>query len=68
VGVVAARLSMTVTQAGIDELLGLLRETGLVLDRIGVEGSGGLGRPVMLGVAAAGYDVWEVPASRIAER
>lgn len=36
------------TQAGIEELLGLLRNTGLVLDRIGVEGSGGLGRPVML--------------------
>jgi transposase len=68
VGVVVARLSFTVTQAGLGELLGLLRDTGLVLDRIGVEGSGGLGRPVMLALAAAGYDVREVPASRTAER
>jgi transposase len=68
VGAVVARLSFTVTQAGIEELLDLLRDTGLVLDRIGVEGSGGLGRPVMLALAAAGYDVREVPASRTAER
>jgi len=68
VGVIVARLSFTVTQAGIGELLALLRDTGLVLDRIGVEGSGGLGRPVMLALAAAGYDVREVPASRTAER
>jgi transposase len=68
VGAVVARLSFTVTQAGIEELLELLRDTGLVLDRIGVEGSGGLGRPVMLALAAAGYDVREVPASRTAER
>lgn len=68
VGVVVARLSFTVTRAGIEELLGLLRDTGLVLDRIGVEGSGGLGRPVVLALAAAGYDVREVPASRTNER
>jgi transposase len=68
VGVIVARLSFTVTRAGIEELLALLRDTGLVLDRIGVEGSGGLGRPVMLALAAAGYDVREVPASRTAER
>lgn len=68
VGAVITRLSFTVTQAGIEELLELLRSTGLVLDRIGIEGSGGLGRPVMLALAAAGYDVREVPASRTAER
>ena len=67
-GVVLARLSFAVTRAGIEELLEMLRNTGLVLDRIGVEGSGGLGRPVVLALAAAGYDVREVPASRTAER
>jgi transposase len=68
VGAVVARLSFAVTQAGIEELLELLRNTGHVLDRIGIEGSGGLGRPLMLALAAAGYDVREVPASRTAER
>jgi transposase len=68
VGEVVARLSFTVTQAGIEELLKLLGSTGLVLERIGIEGSGGLGRPVMLALAAAGYDVREVPATRTAER
>jgi len=68
VGEVVARLSFTVTRTGIEELLSLLRDTGLVIDRIGIEGSGGLGRPVMLALAAAGYDVREVPATRTAER
>jgi transposase len=67
-GVLITRLSFAVTESGVAELLALLRGTGLVIDRVGVEGSGGLGRPLTLALAAAGYDVREVPASRTAER
>jgi transposase len=65
-GVLITRLSFAVTESGVAELLALLRGTGLVIDRVGVEGSGGLGRPLTLALAAAGYDVREVPASRTA--
>ena len=58
-GAVVTSLSFAVSKSGIAELLALLRSTSLSIDRVGVEGSGGLGRPVMLALAAAGYDVRE---------
>lgn len=61
-------MSFPVTEAGVVELLTLLNNTGLTLDRIGIEGSGGLGRPLMLALTAAGYDVREVQANRTADR
>ena len=67
-GVLVVSLSFAVTESGIAELLSLLRSTSLSIDRVGVEGSGGLGRPVMLALAAAGYDVREVQANRTADR
>ncbi len=63
-GAVVTSLSFAVTELCIAELLSLLRSTTLSIDRVGVEGSGGLGRPVMLALAAAGYDVREVQANR----
>jgi len=66
-GVLVVSLSFAVTESGIAELLSLLRSTSLRIDRVGVEGSGGLGRPVMLALAAAGYDVREVQANRTAD-
>ena len=68
VGVLVTSLSFAVTESGIAELLALLRSTSLSIDRVGVEGSGGLGRPVMLALAAAGYEVREVQANRTADR
>jgi transposase len=53
---------------GIGDLLTFLLGTELVIDRIGVEGSGSLGRPLMIALSAAGYDVREVQANRTAER
>jgi transposase len=67
-GELVTRVSFKVTQAGVAELLAVLRGTGLDIDRIGIEGSGGLGRPLTLALATAGYDVREVQASRTAER
>lgn len=67
-GALVARLSFEVTETGVGELLALLADSGLAIDRIGVEGSGGLGRPITLALAAAGYDVREVQANRTAER
>ncbi len=67
-GVKVTSLSFPITKSGIDALIALLTDSGLTIDRIGVEGSGGLGRPVMLALAAAGYDVREVQANRTAER
>jgi len=67
-GVLVISLSFAVTESGVAELLALLKSNCLNIDRIGVEGSGGLGRPVMLALAAAGYDVREVQADRTADR
>src|SRR5665811_965075 len=67
-GVLVTSLSFAVTESGIAELLALLRSTSFSIDRVGVEGSGGLGRPVMLALAAAGYEVREVQANRTADR
>jgi transposase len=54
--------------AGIEELLGFLVDRELVIDRIGIEGSAFLGRPIVLALSAAGYDTREVQANRTAER
>src|SRR5665811_880076 len=67
-GVMVTSLSFAVTESGVAALTALLRSTGLSIDRVGVEGSGGLGRPVTLALAAAGYDVREVQANRTAQR
>ncbi len=66
-GVVGAE-SFPITEEGIDQLLTFLLGIELVIDRVGVEGSGFLGRPVALALTAAGYDVREVQATRTAER
>jgi transposase len=60
--------SFAIDLAGIEELLTVLRDTELVIDRIGVEGSASLGQPVVLALAAAGYDVREVQPNRTADR
>lgn len=67
-GALVTSLSFPVTRSGLDALATLLTRTGLTIDRIGIEGSSGLGRPVMLALAAAGHDVREVQANRTAER
>src|SRR3954469_6667125 len=60
--------SFPITEEGIDRLLTFLLGIELTIDRIGVEGSGFLGRPLVLALTAAGYDVREVQANRTAER
>lgn len=60
--------SFAVTPEGIAELLGFLSDGELVIDRIGIEGSSGLGQPLALALAASGYDVREVQPNRTAER
>jgi transposase len=60
--------SFTIDAAGIEDLLGFLVESELVIDRIGIEGSAFLGRPLVLALTAAGYDTREVQANRTAER
>jgi len=60
--------SFAIDEAGIEELLTFLIDSELVLDRIGIEGSAFLGRPLVLALAAAGYDTREVQANRTAER
>ena len=60
--------SFTIDEAGIDELLSFLIDSELILDRVGIEGSAFLGRPLVLALAAAGYDTREVQANRTAER
>ena len=66
-GVVGSE-SFPITEEGIDRLLTFLLGIELTIDRIGVEGSGFLGRPLVLALTAAGYDVREVQANRTAER
>lgn len=67
-GGVVDNKSFAITEDGIDELLTFLLGVELTIDRIGIEGSGFLGRPLVLALAAAGYDVREVQANRTAER
>ncbi|MBC9730784.1 transposase, partial [Streptomyces sp. TRM68367] len=60
--------SFAVTPDGITELLGFLGDSELMIDRIGIEGSSGLGQPLTLALTTAGYDVREVQPNRTAER
>lgn len=60
--------SFPITADGIGDLLAFLLDSELIIDRIGVEGSGSLGRPLVVALTAAGYDVREVQANRTAER
>src|SRR6478752_6174464 len=66
-GVVGSE-SFPISEEGLDQLLTFLLGIELTIDRIGVEGSGFLGRPLVLALTAAGYDVREVQANRTAER
>ncbi len=56
------------TTDGMAVLLNVLAGTGAVVDRIGVEGSSGLGLPVVAALRDSGYDVREVQASRTNDR
>lgn len=60
--------SFATSESGIENLLAFLLDSELVIDRIGVEGSAFLGRPLVLALTAAGYNVREVQANRTAER
>lgn len=60
--------SFDVSSEGLAELIGVLSQTGLAIARVGVEGSAGLGKPVVVALRAAGYDVREVQATRTNER
>ena len=60
--------SFAIDEAGIGELLAFLVDSELIIDRVGVEGSAFLGRPLVLALTAAGYDTREVQANRTAER
>jgi transposase len=60
--------SFTIDGDGIEELLAFLIDTELIIDRVGIEGSAFLGRPLVLALTAAGYDTREVQANRTAER
>lgn len=53
--------------AGLASLLTWLERLGVVISRIGVEGSGSWGLHVAAALAAVGHDVREVPALRTAE-
>jgi transposase len=67
-GTLLACESFDISTNGLAELITALADTGAVIDRIGVEGSSGLGRPVVRALTAAGYDVREVQASRTNDR
>ncbi|MGI5292006.1 IS110 family transposase [Nonomuraea polychroma] len=60
--------SFAITEAGMADMLAFLLDSELLIDRIGVEGPGSLGRPLVIALAAAGYDVREVQPNRIADR
>lgn len=67
-GGLVSNASFPITEEGVDQLLSFLLGAELTIDRVGVEGSGFLGRPIVLALMAAGYDVREVQANRTAER
>lgn len=67
-GALRSCVSFPITVNGIDALLTYLLDSEMRIDRVGVEGSAFLGRPVVLALIAAGYDVREVQANRTAER
>jgi transposase len=60
--------SFDTSEQGLAAALAWLGAVEFDLDRVGVEGSAWLGNQVATSLAAAGYDVREVQASRIAER
>ena len=60
--------SFATSEQGLAEALAWLGAVNFELDRVGVEGSAWLGSQVATFLAAAGYDVREVQASRTAER
>ncbi|MDN5805203.1 MAG: IS110 family transposase, partial [Microlunatus sp.] len=60
--------SFAIDAAGLEKLLTFLVDSELVIDRVGIEGSAFLGRPLVLALTAAGYDTREVQANRTAER
>jgi transposase len=60
--------SFPTSDQGLAAALGWLGDVEFGLDRVGVEGSAWLGNHVATFLAAAGYDVREVQASRTAER
>jgi hypothetical protein len=60
--------SFATSDQGLAAALAWLGAVEFELDRVGVEGSAWLGNQVATSLAAAGYDVREVQASRIAER
>jgi transposase len=60
--------SFDTSEQGLAEALAWLGAVEFDLDRVGVEGSAWLGNQVATFLAAAGYDVREVQASRTAER
>jgi transposase len=60
--------SFDTSDQGLAAALAWLGEVGFDLDRVGVEGSAWPGHQVATFLAAAGYDVREVQASRTAER
>jgi transposase len=60
--------SFDTSEQGLAVALGWLGAVEFDLDRVGVEGSAWLGSQVATFLAAAGYDVREVQASRTAER
>jgi transposase len=60
--------SFDTSEQGLAAALAWLGAVEFDLDRVGVEGSAWLGNQVATSLAAAGYDVREVQASRTAER
>ena len=60
--------SFEVSLEGLSHLLAIITDTGAIIDRIGVEGSSSLGRPVVTALRAGGYDVREVQACRTNDR
>lgn len=60
--------SFPISPDGVTDLLAFLVDTEVGVKRIGMEGSGSLGRPLVLALTAAGYDVREVQPNRTAER
>ncbi|MGL4175277.1 MAG: IS110 family transposase [Dermatophilaceae bacterium] len=60
--------SFDITAEGLTGLIRVLSETEAQVERVGVEGSSGLGLPVVSALRAVGYDVREVQASRANDR
>ena len=68
VGGELAAASFANSSHGVEEVAVWLHAAAPAVLRIGVEGSSGHGRHLAQRLVAAGYDVWEVPPRRTAER